>query len=84
MKNTFSDLNEHLFSQLDRLSKEGMTEEQLLTEVTRSQAMVAVSNQIVNAANLQLKAAALVADHAGRAKAPAVLLEDKTIESTAK
>lgn len=84
MKKNFNDLNDHLFAQLDRLSKEGLSEDQLLNEVTRAQAMVQVSNQIVNAAGLQLKAATLVADHAGRAKAPAVLIEDKTIETTAK
>src|SRR6185503_21069497 len=75
MKNKFSDLNDHLFAQLERLSEEGMSEEQLLTEVTRSQAMVAVSNQIVNAAGLQLKAVALVAEHGGMIKPPANLIE---------
>ena len=83
MKNNFTDLNNHLFSQLDRLSKDGMTEEQLLTEVTRAQAMVQVSTQIVNAASLQLKAATLVADHAGRAKAPTVLIEHEPATITA-
>ena len=80
MKNSFNELNDHLFTQLERLAKHDMTEEQLLTEVTRSQAMVAVSNQIVGAANLQLKAVTLSAAHAGRVKAPSVLLEHQPIE----
>jgi len=75
MKNKFSDLNDHLFAQLERLSDEGMTDEKLLSEVTRANAMVAVSNQIVGAAGLQLKAVALVASHGGRVKAPANLIE---------
>lgn len=75
MKNKFSDLNDHLFAQLERLSEEGISEEKLLTEVTRAQAMVQVSSQIVSAASLQLKAVALVADHGGRVKAPANLIE---------
>jgi len=75
MKNKFKDLNDHRCAQLERLSEEGLTEEQLLTEVTRSQAMVAVSSQIVGAAALQLKAVALVAEHGGRFQAPANLIE---------
>lgn len=75
MKNKFTDLNDHLFAQLERLSEEGLSEEKLLMEVTRANAMVAVSNKIVAAAGLQLKAVALVAEHGGRVKAPAGLIE---------
>jgi hypothetical protein len=75
MKNKFKDLNDHLFAQLERLSDEDLTEEQLKKEVVRSHAMVAVSNKIVAAAGLQLKAVALVAQHGGRIKAPPSLLE---------
>ena len=80
MKNKFSDLNDHLFAQLERLSDEKMTDEQLLTEVTRANAMVAVSDQIVSAAGLQLKAVTLVAEHGGRVQAPAGLIEHKPAE----
>lgn len=75
MKNKFKDLNDHLFAQLERLSDEDLTEEQIKKEVIRSHAMVAVSNKIVAAAALQLKAVALVATHGNRIKAPAGLLE---------
>lgn len=84
MKNKFTDLNDHLFAQLERLSEEGISEDKLLSEVTRAQAMVAVSNQIVNAAGLQLKAVALVADHGGRLKAPAILIEHQAEPSLPK
>lgn len=80
MKNKFADLNDHLFAQLERLSDEDLTEEQMKKEVTRAAALVAVSNQIVNAAGLQLKAVALVAAHGGRVKAPAALIEHKADE----
>lgn len=90
MKNKFTDLNGHLFAQLERLSDEDMTDEQLLTEVTRAQAMVKVSDRIVSAAGLQLKAAEFVAKNGGRHKAPANLLEappatieNKTVETKA-
>lgn len=79
MKNKFQDLNDHLFAQLERLSEEGMTDEKLLSEVTRANAMVAVSDQIVAAAGLQLKAAALSAEWGGKIQAPPGLLENKSL-----
>lgn len=75
MKNKFKDLNDHLFAQLERLSDEDLTEDQLKKEVVRSHAMVAISNKLVAAAALQLKAVSLVAQHGNRIKAPANLLE---------
>lgn len=63
MKNKLSDLNNHLFSQLERLSDEGMTPEQIEQEVKRAGAMVAVADQISSNAELSLKAAKLYADH---------------------
>ena len=83
MKNNFSDLNDRLFAQLERLADDKMTDEQLLTEVTRANAMVSVSNKIVSAAALQLKAVALVAHHGGRIKAPANLIEHRPAEGQA-
>ncbi|UOA25924.1 hypothetical protein [Pseudosulfitobacter sp. DSM 107133] len=63
MKNKLSDLNNHLFAQLERLSEEGMTAEQIEQEVKRAGAMVAVADQISSNAELSLKAARLYADH---------------------
>lgn len=63
MKNKLSDLNNHLFAQLERLSEEGMTPDGIDAEVKRSEAIVAVGDQIVRNAELQLKAAKLFADH---------------------
>lgn len=69
MKNRMSDLNDRLFAQLDRMSKENMTAEQIETEVKRTEAIVAVADTIVSNANTQLKAAKLFAEH-GRAVLP--------------
>lgn len=66
MKNKLTDLNNHLFAQLERLSEEGISEEQIATEAKRADAMVAVSDQILRNADLSLKAAKLVADHGDR------------------
>src|ERR1043166_521230 len=78
MKNRLSDLNDHLFAQLERLSDEDLTPEQIDREHKRGEAIVAVADQIIrnggeahgavadqiirNAA-LQVQAAKLVSDH---------------------
>jgi len=66
MNNKLSDLNNHLFAQLERLSDECMSAEQVAQEVDRAEAIVKVSNQITNNADLQLKAAKLFAEHGDR------------------
>jgi hypothetical protein len=79
MKNRLSDLNNHLFAQLERLSDETLSAEQIAQEVTRAEAIVGLSGQIVANAAVQLKAAHLLADHSGRAKLPEMLaIADKT------
>ncbi len=63
MKNKMSDLNNHLFAALERLSDDGMTPEQLEAEVSRSEAIVQVADRITATATLQLNAARLFAQH---------------------
>lgn len=63
MKNKLSDLNDHLFAQLERLGAEDMTPEQIEAEVQRTEAIVAVSDQIAGLAGMQLQAAKLYAQH---------------------
>lgn len=55
MSNKLTDLNDHLFEQLDKLSK-ASTGDDLCNEITRAQAMCGVSTQIINNAALALKA----------------------------
>jgi len=74
MKNRLSDLNNHLFSQLERLSEEGLNAEQITQEVQRTEAIVRVSDQIVRNADLQLKAVGLLAQHGDRFKTMLPLL----------
>ena len=66
MKNKLTDLNDHLFAQLERLSEEGLTAEQITQEVERTDAIVSVSEQIVRNADLQLKAVTVIATHGER------------------
>lgn len=66
MKNKLSDLNNHLFAQMERLSVEELTAEQIAQEVDRTEAIVSISEQIIGNANLQLQAVKLVATHGDR------------------
>lgn len=63
MKNKLADLNDHLFAQLERLADENLTAEQIDTEVKRGDAVVAVADQIIRNAALQVAAAKLIAEH---------------------
>jgi len=63
MKNSLADLNNHLFAQIERLSDEGLTPEKIDQEAKRGEAIVAVADQIIRNAGLQLAAARLISDH---------------------
>lgn len=65
MKNKLIDLNDHLFMQIERLGDEDLTPEDLEKEVARSNALVAVSDKIISNAELNLRAAKLIAEHGG-------------------
>jgi hypothetical protein len=75
VKNKLSDLNDHLFAQLERLSEEGLTAEQLTQEVERADAIVSVSEQIVKNADLQLKAVHIIATHGERFRPQLPMIE---------
>lgn len=66
MKNKLTDLNNHLFAQLERLGEEGLTAEQIEQEGKRADAIVAVADQIIRNADTALKAAKIIADHGDR------------------
>ncbi len=63
MKNSLADLNNHLFAQLERLSDEALTPEQIEIEVKRGTAVVAVADQIIRNASLKIQAAKILSDH---------------------
>ena len=46
MKNKLTDLNNHLFAQMERLSEEGMDVEKIELEVKRTDAIVDVAEQV--------------------------------------
>lgn len=77
MKNRLIDLNNHLFMQLERLGDEGLTAEDISKEVKRSEAMVKVSEQIINNADLHLKAVNTIAIRGEKFKPALPMIFDK-------
>jgi hypothetical protein len=65
MKNKLSDLNDHLFAQLERLSNEALTPAEIDHEAKRGEAIVAVADQIIRNAGIAITAAKIVADRGG-------------------
>lgn len=63
MSNKISELNTHLFAQLERLSNPDLSPEEVEQEVQRTGAIVSVADKITSSYDLQLKAAKLFAEH---------------------
>lgn len=61
-KNKLSDLNDHLFAQIERLADEASTPEQIANEAQRARAMVGVADQIIKNATLQVNVAKMIAE----------------------
>lgn len=60
---TLSDLNTHLFAQLERLADKGLEPDAIEREVKRTEAIVDISDQVLRIADTGLKAAKLFAEH---------------------
>lgn len=85
MGNSLSELNTHLFAQIDRLSGDDLSPEQIETEVKRAGAIVSVSDTIIDNAKTQLVAAKLFAEHGSQVlpmlpqiAAAAIIKDDQT------
>lgn len=62
MRNKDTDLANHLFAQLERLSDETLTEEQLTAEIRRSGAIDRMAARLTDLGHLSLAAARVKAD----------------------
>lgn len=56
MKNKLTDLNDHLFAQLERLSDEDLSGEKLEQEIQRTKSIAQVANGIITNGRLLLDA----------------------------
>lgn len=63
MKNKLSDLNDHLFAQLERLSDEDLKGQLLEEEIERSKAITGVSKEVISNAKLVLDAERYKREH---------------------
>jgi hypothetical protein len=57
MKNKLSNLNDHLFEQIERLNDDDLKGDDLTREINRTKAMCNVAVQIISAGRLALDAA---------------------------
>jgi hypothetical protein len=73
MKNKLSDLNNHLFEQLERLNDDDLKGEALTMEIGRAQSMCTVAGQIISAGRLVLDAAKAADELPGIKKQPLLL-----------
>jgi hypothetical protein len=60
MRNKITDLNNHLFAQLERLNDEQLKGDKLAQEIERGKAVAAIAQQIVVAAKVTVDAAKLL------------------------
>lgn len=72
-RNTLTDLNDHLFAELERLGDEGMTPDELKAEIDRARAVAGIAKQVVANANTVLRAAEFADEQVGDAPVPPML-----------
>ena len=73
MKNKLSDLNNHLFEQLERLNDDDLKGDDLTREISRAQAMCTVAGQIISTGRLVLDVAKAADEMPGIKKHPLLL-----------
>jgi hypothetical protein len=59
MKTSLTDLNSYLFEQLDRISNEDLTPEELEKEIKRSEAITDIAQTVIENANTRIKAVSI-------------------------
>lgn len=75
MKTKLADLNDYLFAQIERLSDEGLSDEQIAREAHRAAAIAQTADRILHGGELQLKAARLMGELPHGAKLPKMLTD---------
>lgn len=65
MRNKITDLNDHLFAELERLSDEELTGEKLQEEIVRAKSVGDIAGKIIDNAKLALDATKLQVEFGG-------------------
>ena len=73
MKNRLTDLNDILFAQLERLTNEDLSSDQIKDEIARGSSIVDLADKIVDNAKLQLDAVKFAAMNGTGQRLPASL-----------
>ena len=76
-KNKLTDLNDHLFEQLERLNDEELSEEELDREIKRSKAVANIARNIIDNADVVLQAEKFKSTSFDRNKELPEMLENK-------
>lgn len=74
MKNTLTDLNNHLFMALERINDDELTAEKLDIELKRSNSVAGLAEAIVHNADIQLKALKVKSEMGSMAAVPQNIL----------
>jgi hypothetical protein len=72
-KNKLTDLNDHLFAELERLGDEDLSGEKLTAEIERARAISSVATTVIAGADLALKAAKFKDDRMSAGPLPNML-----------
>lgn len=80
MKNKLSDLNNHLFEQLERLNDEELNGEKLQEEIVRARAISTIATRIIENGSLVLDAQKVQQEYDRTTFSPIALLEQKVQE----
>lgn len=81
MRNKLKDLNDHLFAELERLSDEELTEDELNKEISRADAIANVAEKIISNADTVLKAVKMQNEYGAGVEVPKMLIEDSKDEN---
>jgi len=74
MKNKLTDLNNHLFAQIERLSDESLKGDKLIEELERTKAVAVISREILTVGKLAFE---VEKEFGTKGKAPAMLSNDR-------